>query len=597
MNQNPIAPSLSSYLFLVVLLFTLSVFSAPALAADADNDGYDSAVDDCVDDPAGLGGIPGDQINPGAAETWYDGVDQNCDGWNDYDQDQDGYVFMNFPGTSGGTSLGEGDCDDNDATIHPGALEIPDDGVDQDCNGLELCYRDNDNDGYRPDATATVNDNGDFMCNDSGEAAASDPTGDCNDNAATVYTGAPELCDGIDNDCDELTDQEDPDLAPAPCANQTGVCAGSTALCSGGAWQSCDAGDYAAWSPDYETLETSCDGQDNDCDGQVDEGCVFDADGDGLTDDQEDTNCNGDPTDDDIDGDGLANYLDDDDDDDGVLTANEDSVIPDGDPSNDDADSDGVIDAFESNVDDQDTDGTVDRLDDDDDGDGIPTASEDLDADGCWYDDDADADGIPDYLDDTFDCPYQLAGELTGDCRVDIEDFAVVASSWLTDCILNPADPDCIPLNPVGSCDNNGFTAVSESATYYTGSQYLVYGALSSASAPKDQMIIEIDQSSGPSTPGTYTLTDENYADSVLSVLIYADCDGSMNCSKIFLADSGTLDITSIGGVGSTFAGTLSNVNMVEVTIDPGTFVSTPVPGGQTWCITSYPFSAEIVAP
>ena len=29
----------------------------------------------------------------GAAETWYDGVDQNCDGFSDYDQDGDGQIL------------------------------------------------------------------------------------------------------------------------------------------------------------------------------------------------------------------------------------------------------------------------------------------------------------------------------------------------------------------------------------------------------------------------------------------------------------------------------------------------------------------------
>lgn len=44
-------------------------------------------------------------VYPGAAETWYDGEDSDCDGWNDYDQDHDG-----DPAPDGGGS----DCDDTD---------------------------------------------------------------------------------------------------------------------------------------------------------------------------------------------------------------------------------------------------------------------------------------------------------------------------------------------------------------------------------------------------------------------------------------------------------------------------------------------------
>lgn len=45
---------------------------------------------------------------------------------------------------------GGDDCNDNDDSIYSGALEIPGDGIDQDCDGAELCFCDTDNDGWRP---------------------------------------------------------------------------------------------------------------------------------------------------------------------------------------------------------------------------------------------------------------------------------------------------------------------------------------------------------------------------------------------------------------------------------------------------------------
>ncbi len=104
--------------------------------ADADGDGFESEAaggDDCDDnDP---------EINPDAEDIWYDGKDSNCDGADDYDQDGDGYqtAVWNADAATGG-----GDCQDNNPDMYPGAPDAWYDGVDSDCDGSNDYDRDGD---------------------------------------------------------------------------------------------------------------------------------------------------------------------------------------------------------------------------------------------------------------------------------------------------------------------------------------------------------------------------------------------------------------------------------------------------------------------
>ena len=98
------------------------------------------------------------------------------------------------------------DCDDGDDTIYPGAPELCD-GKDNDCDGIvdraiPTWYRDADEDGYGdPDRSVRACDQPPgFVSNKN----------DCDGGDDTIYPGAPELCDGKDNDCDGLVDEEAP---------------------------------------------------------------------------------------------------------------------------------------------------------------------------------------------------------------------------------------------------------------------------------------------------------------------------------------------------------------------------------------------------
>lgn len=85
-------------------------------------------------------------------------------------------------------------------------------------------------------------------------------------------------------------------------------------------------------------------------------------------------------------------------------------------------------------------------------------------------------------------------------------------------------------------------------------------------------------------TAGTYPITDASYANCSQCVLIQESSD------KYFLADSGTLNITSPDN--TNFTGTLNGVKLVEVTIDGTTFDSAPVPNGEIRCLDNYIFNA-----
>jgi thiol-disulfide isomerase/thioredoxin len=219
-----------------------STFTACSGLQDADGDGYFAPID-CDDANAA--------VHPNRVEgCTVDGLDNDCDGQVDEDAlvDADGDGF----------SLCDGDCNDMNADVTPVAAEVCD-GIDNNCNGttdegFPAYFVDNDGDGF-----------GDPVIAGACGAPGSVPNNlDCDDAAATVYPGAPELCDELDNDCNGAVDDnliEDLDNDGfTPC---TGDCDDNNATVFPGA-------------PEL------CDGIDNDCSGAIEPTLFADLDADGF---------------------------------------------------------------------------------------------------------------------------------------------------------------------------------------------------------------------------------------------------------------------------------------------------------------------------
>jgi hypothetical protein len=152
-------------------------------------EGVVALAGDCDDD--------NEAIYPGAEEIC-DELDNDCDTLVDEDVQQTYYLDVDEDtyGDPDGAFLAcslpagavenDDDCDDTDETIYPGAPEACDVAIDANCDG-SLSYADDDSDGW---------------------AACED----CDDTRPDAYPGAPEVCNSLDDDCDSLIDDDDPDV-------------------------------------------------------------------------------------------------------------------------------------------------------------------------------------------------------------------------------------------------------------------------------------------------------------------------------------------------------------------------------------------------
>jgi hypothetical protein len=176
---------------------------------DLDGDGYFNEMD-C---PGDLDCDDGDvAINPGAVEVC-DNIDNDCDG--DVDEGFDlqnsnndcgscgnvcpsgticvnGVCTSNCPDADADSfTICDGDCDDGQPSIYPGAPEVPGNNIDEDCDGSVDECDDSDGDGWT-------------SC-----------TGDCNDADPLVNPGAFDIAgNSVDDDCNGTVD----DAAAATCS-------------------------------------------------------------------------------------------------------------------------------------------------------------------------------------------------------------------------------------------------------------------------------------------------------------------------------------------------------------------------------------------
>ncbi|MBM75423.1 MAG: hypothetical protein CMK59_08470 [Proteobacteria bacterium] len=224
---------------------------------DSDGDGHGSAasmINDCIS-PDGYALVGDDcddsdaSVSPSSVEIPYDGIDQDCSGSDLCDQDEDGF-------DEDGPLCQGTDCFDLSPSVYPGAVEHVD-GIDESCDGIV------------DENTSVYDDDGDGF---------SEFGGDCDDTQASTTPFSEEICDGIDNDCDMVIDEN------TECYDDDG---------DGFSEQDGDCNDNtAAISP--SVVEHPLNGIDDNCDGIVD-GSATDLDQDGLSEDSGDCDDN-DPT-------------------------------------------------------------------------------------------------------------------------------------------------------------------------------------------------------------------------------------------------------------------------------------------------------------
>jgi hypothetical protein len=178
------------------------------------------------------------------------GADDDCDGVADDGNPGGGGACIT--GLLGECSAGTDACTGGMIACEPNAAAVPEtcDGLDNDCDGT--------GDEGNPGGGGACDTGLDGVCGNGTQSC----TGGMLVCDQTVFPSA-EACDGADNDCDGATDQGDPGGGSACNTGLDGVCSSGTETCSGGA---------IVCPPDTPASPEICNGLDDDCDGFIDEG-------------------------------------------------------------------------------------------------------------------------------------------------------------------------------------------------------------------------------------------------------------------------------------------------------------------------------------
>jgi hypothetical protein len=245
-----------------------------ALAGCGSSDGPSSDGSDGSDTPSPLPSTGDTPLSEDCAATGDEDGDDlaDCDDPDcatTCDADGDGSISVDFGG---------GDCDDADPLVNPLALEICN-GIDDDCDnaiddqdgsldpGSALpWYADRDGDGFGGGNVLL------FACVAPAGAVADDT--DCLDNQPSINPGETEVCDGHDDDCDTLVDDDDPSLDPLTATTWYANVDGDDAGDDLSAILACDA------PVGYLAVGGDCDDHNPDVQAPVD--WYADADGDGV---------------------------------------------------------------------------------------------------------------------------------------------------------------------------------------------------------------------------------------------------------------------------------------------------------------------------